>query len=98
MQTPWGQSQTVEQVAPGIQFVSTASHGGYKLDPARNAQIPRAWQDASFNKQGRMGWYEEDCDWCMVALTFPAAFPGGAQTMAAGAFKHWIGPKLARVT
>jgi hypothetical protein len=38
-----------------VYFVSTAGHGGIKLDRTRNALIPDV-----FRREG--GWYEEDCD------------------------------------
>ena len=67
MRTPWGQSQDVTEYAPGIVFVSTASHGGIKLDRKHNAMVPDYMRCEG-------GWYEEDCDWAIVATIFPAAF------------------------
>lgn len=67
MHTIWGPSQHCKTVADGIQQVSTASHGGYKLDAIRNALVPAYMRQAG-------GWYEEDCDWAIVAVIFPAAF------------------------
>lgn len=67
MKTPWGPSQNIKDLAPGIQEVSTRSHGGYKLDRKRNAQVPEV-----FRQPG--GWYEEDCDYAIVVLMFPDAF------------------------
>jgi len=75
MMTPWGHSQSIEEIAPGIVFVSCAGHGGFKLDDERNKQVPAAWRARSFNKQGLRGWYEEDCDAVLVVLSFPGAFP-----------------------
>ena len=74
MNTPWGLSQTTERVGEGIVCVITASHGGYVLNAEQNAKIPYAWRKASFNENGLRGFYEEDCDWSMVALTFPEYF------------------------
>lgn len=67
IRTPWGQSQVIYNVAPGIIFASTASHGGFKLDRALNAQVP-----AEARKRG--GWYEENCEWAIPFLTFPEIF------------------------
>ncbi len=92
--TPWGAPQDIEQIAPGICFVSTASHGGYYLDAIRNACVPLAWRRASFNGHAITGWYEEDCDACMVPLAFPEAFPAAALPRAQQCFDHWIAPKL----
>ncbi len=68
MKTPWGTSQNVEILAAGILSVSTASHGGIKLDRKNNAMVPAYMRRAG-------GWYEEDCDWAICALVFPGAFP-----------------------
>ena len=65
MKTPWGYSDSSEAIAEGIAWYGTPSHGGYHLSMARNAEVHDAWRRPD-------GWYEEDCDWCMVALTFPA--------------------------
>jgi len=64
--TPWGAPQFVKERGPGVVFVSTAGHGGIKLDRAKNAQIHAAWR-----RKG--GWYEEDVDWAIVAVTLGAA-------------------------
>ena len=58
-QTPWGKAQEVEYVTPWLTFVSTAGHGGYKVDRSHNGVIPEY-----LRKKG--GWYEEDCDWSIV--------------------------------
>ena len=92
--TPWGESQTQETFGPGVVFHSTASHGGYQLSAERNAKVPLAWRAASFNKLGEAGWYEEDCDWCMVALTFPTLFSVANLLTAERTFRGWIAPKL----
>jgi hypothetical protein len=94
MRTPWGSSQSVTDIGAGILCVSTAGHGGYYVPPKLNSLVPITWRDASFNAQARFGWYEEDCDWSMVALTFPTTFPAAAAAMARQTFDHWIAPKL----
>src|SRR3546814_20946546 len=40
LSTPWGMAQSSEIYADGVVFHSTASHGGIKLDRARNAAMP----------------------------------------------------------
>ncbi|MCP1674309.1 hypothetical protein J2T57_001411 [Natronocella acetinitrilica] len=67
MRTPWGKAQTVRAIADGIRVVSTASHGGMKLDAARNRLIPEALRRAS-------GWYEEDCEAAIVVAHFAPEF------------------------
>jgi hypothetical protein len=67
MFSPWGPSQDTHSYAPGIVQVWTASHGGIHLTPELNAEVNPAWRNAN-------GWYEEDCEWAIVALTFPQHF------------------------
>lgn len=67
METPWGTSQTVREIAPGILDVSTAGHGGIRLSPERNALVPDYMRNPS-------GWYEEDIEWAIPAVVFPEAF------------------------
>lgn len=62
--SPWGKVDHHKQVADGIMEISTPGHGGFKLDRKRNALVP-----APLRRKG--GWYEEDCEWGIVALVFP---------------------------
>lgn len=75
--TPWGPPQQQEAVAPGITRVSTAGHGGYHVDASALATMPPALAalDTFAGGDGRGGrWFEEDEDWCVVALAFPHLF------------------------
>ena len=75
--TPWGLSQTTRELAPGITLYTTASHGGFYLSPERVALMPKPLRDfIPFGgpQQGPGRWYEEDCDWSVVALAFPQFF------------------------
>lgn len=65
--TPWGAAQYAYKYARGIINYSCAGHGGFHLSATRNAQVLAVWRNAD-------GWYEEDCEWAIVALTFPEAF------------------------
>lgn len=62
--TPWGEAQTVDHIADGIAIATTAGHGGVKLSPQRNREVPAPLRE-------RSGWYEEDCGWYIPAYTFP---------------------------
>ncbi len=73
-ETPWGQAQSAEDIAPGITKYTTASHGGYFLNKEANAKVPPELQWSTFNMQGLKGWYEEDCDWAIVVYTFQQHF------------------------
>jgi hypothetical protein len=83
MRTPWGPSQSVEQIAPGIKRVDTASHGGYKLDASANAKVPDYMREDD-------GWYEEDVDWSIVATVFPEHFDEAARAQAENTLRNWL--------
>ena len=68
MRTPWGTADHITILADGVRRVDTPSHGGYKLDARMNRKVAEAWRQDG-------GWYEEDCDWAIVVITFPDLFP-----------------------
>ena len=72
-QSPWGTIQTVETIATGIRFVSTAGHGGFWLSPERVAQVRPEWRKYAARWSNGWGdhWYEEDCAAYAVVATFP---------------------------
>ena len=72
--TPWGTADSHEHIAEGIDFYGTPSHGGFKLSAERNAKVQEILRQRSFGQQGMKGWYEEDCDACIVMATFPEYF------------------------
>ena len=81
--SPWGAIQSSKQVAEGIEFVGTASHGGFKLDRSRNAKMP-----AVFRRDG--GRYEEDCEVDLVVLSFPELFTAEQVQAAHKSAKNWF--------
>lgn len=74
--TPWGYADTVEDIAPGIKFVSTPSHGGFILSDERKAQVPEHYREyaASWSKGWGDNYYEEDVAALAVLVTFPDVF------------------------
>lgn len=80
--TPWGTADSVQKYAPGINFYTTPGHGGFKVAAGKNAKIHDAWRQAD-------GWYEEDCDWAIVAITFPEFFAEKMVDEAHASAKHW---------
>lgn len=92
--SPWGTPDSQENVAEGIAFIETPSHGGFYLSPLRNARVPQEWREASFNRQGLSGWYEEDCDAALVVVTFPEFFSADAVRRAQLMIDAWLKPKL----
>lgn len=65
--TPWGLSQGATLYGEGVVFHSTASHGGFHLSEERNTLVDHRLQKHN-------GWYEEDAEWAIVAMTFPDLF------------------------
>lgn len=72
METPWGQSQHSFSDKRGITRHSTASHGGYHLEPHRQAGVARALPE--FRTFAGGPWYEEDQDAAVVVLVFHEEF------------------------
>jgi len=85
--TPWGFADDVTQIAPGITCYNTPSHGGYLLSAERRAEMPEALRKIPTFAGGN--WYEEDCDWAIVALAFPQYFPPNAAE-AARSTMEWM--------
>ena len=69
--TPWGVAEDVEVVAEGIVRVTTPSHGGFYLSEDRDRQVP---SELKSDRYCPLRWYEEDCEWAAVAVTFPEFF------------------------
>lgn len=65
--TPWGPSQHATIYTDGVVSHTTAGHGGFHLSGPRNVKVLEALRNIS-------GWYEEDAEWAVVALTFPEIF------------------------
>ena len=62
--TPWGWTHDVEELAEGIQRVTTPSHGGLKLSRERWNELPAAVRDTMLNPT----FAEEDCEEPIVRL------------------------------
>lgn len=67
MDSPWGIVQRLEIVSDGIVSVETSGHGGYYANATMNAQVHPS-------VQANDGFYEEDCHWAVLALTFRKEF------------------------
>lgn len=83
--SPWGLVQTAETVAPGITFVTTAGHGGFHLTDDRVKQMPRA-----LRKPNGDVWFEEDCEWGLVVLSFPDLFSKKDRKLARDVVKSYF--------
>lgn len=87
MDTPWGESQTVETVTDGILNISTAGHGGLWISCERLAEMPDIFKTPSKFYDGGQ-FFEEDCEWARVALSFPKYFPD-SQKIARQTFRYY---------
>ena len=96
--TPWGEPHEAKSIAPGIVWYSTASHGGYWVSQERWKEMPEPY--GSVPTFAGENWYEEDCDWCLVYLSFPEVFRECDKYFteniqaAERTFTDWIKPKL----
>lgn len=81
--TPWGQADYAREIAPGIVFYGTPSHGGFHLDRDRQKNMPKGLKRSE-------PWYEEDCDYNRVILAFPGCFSPEQVTSARAAMKSWF--------
>lgn len=64
--TPWGRPDCATEIVPGVWRLSTPSHGGYWLAPEQQQRVEQAFP--LFRPFAGKPWYEEDCDWAIVAL------------------------------
>jgi hypothetical protein len=83
MNTPWGKSDSVKRYAPGINFYSTPRHGGIKVSKTVLALMPPHLRNDD-------GWYEEDLEWCKVAMAFPHFFTGAMADLAKKLHKEYF--------
>lgn len=90
--TPWGTPQHCQQLAEGIYEVTTASHGGIWVTRARRHAMPHEIRSIPTWTGGH--WYEEDCDWALVALAYPEVFNGEVVKSAIATARHFHAEKL----
>ena len=86
MYTPWGNADSIKNIGRGILSISTPGHGGYFVPVNERAKMPAA----ALKTFAGGGWYEEDCDWCLVALSFPDLFDEPAIAAAVKTCEDWL--------
>ncbi|HYN78754.1 MAG TPA: hypothetical protein VES73_13295 [Lamprocystis sp. (in: g-proteobacteria)] len=84
--TPWGYGSGYV-IAPGITLLSTDSHGGIHVTDKRLAEMPQVIRN--LDPFAGRGWYEEDCDWALVAMAFPEHFSGEHCKLAITTVHRW---------
>ena len=86
--TPWGDSQDRRTISIGIERLETASHGGFWLSAQRVQGMPEPLRE--FSRLGAGGaWFEEDIDWSLVALSYPAHFSADEVASAENILRNW---------
>lgn len=88
--TIWGVPDTIREIAPGIDEVSTSSHGGFILSPERLAQMPENLRSCSFTKDNH---FEQDCSWCAVIIAWPEFFSVDDYNKASAMYDNWYAKK-----
>ena len=88
--SPWGTIQSATAIGPFWQ-VSTAGHGGIKVPAELNRLIPAPHRRAG-------GWYEEDCEWSIVAIRFPEHFSEAQRKNARDQAIHWYPDAFEAIT
>ena len=72
MRSPWGEiDSTTKTGVSGVTMVETASHGGYRVTAKRAREMHPALFDLAIDYGSRYYWFEEDCDYVAVLLTWP---------------------------
>lgn len=89
--TPWGMSQHRIRYALGMESVSTAGHGGFLLDNQFNELVDPSLRSAD-------GAYEEDCDWAIVAFSFPDYFTDREKACADRTLRSWRPDEYEQIT
>lgn len=88
--SPWGPVQHAERIGR-FWSVYTAGHGGILAPAEPNATVHPAWRNEN-------GWYEEDCEWAIVAVTFPEDFPDPLRASAEETARNWFPVQYVKAT
>ncbi len=83
--TPWGPADSREVYSPEVSFYSTPSHGGFRVTGASLKRIPSKYRAGL----GNPGWFEEDCDWAIVAFFNPSLFTTSEIEAADNTLDNW---------
>jgi hypothetical protein len=89
--TPWGRADFATKHGRGVIEYSCPGHGGVHLSTTRNTSVHPAWRNAD-------GWYEEDCEYAIVVLSFPELFPHDVVVSARSSAKDWFPHQYATIT
>lgn len=86
--SPWGKVDGWSRFGDlGLFHHSTPGHGGIYVPPDMKRLMPKPYRDA--NQYGGGGWFEEDCEWALVALSFPSGLDEKTMENARSAVKNY---------
>lgn len=88
--SPWGIIQDSEEIAEGIIYVSTASHGGIWVAPELLSRITAEMKDYAAYWSGSSQWFEEDCAAQCVVVSFPEHFEADQVERAWAVVKRYV--------
>lgn len=96
--SPWGIIDFVDPTAvKGITFVTTPSHGGFRLTPSLFQTMHPALQSLAI-RQGASYFFEEDCAAAAVVYAWPEIDPReGQREETARSLKYWYPEVWAQV-
>jgi hypothetical protein len=85
--TPWGNADMREIFTDDVSFYSTPSHGGFRVSGKTLQRIPKHLQRgcAQWN-----GWFEEDCDWAIVAWYLTELFDAADRDHALNTIQNYL--------
>ena len=84
--TPWGQADSREIYSGDVSFYGTPSHGGFRVAGKSLERIPDKYHGVSGYPAG---WFEEDCDWAIVAFFLPELFTTDEAKAADSTLDNW---------
>lgn len=89
LHTPWGGADHVENLGEGVIQVGTPSHGGIGVEKSLAAKRMSVEARSEAIQQDGWYWFEEDCDWALVAAEIPELFSERHRELAAESLKRW---------
>lgn len=87
--TPWGRADWCKPVTRGINCYATPGHGGYCVSAGKAKAIHPALRSVGI-ETARGVWFEEDCAWAVVPLSFPGYFDEEKIKAAHSSAKSWF--------
>ncbi|WP_428645591.1 DUF7007 domain-containing protein [Roseibium sp.] len=91
MSTPWGSSQGSTVFGEGVTRHHTAGHGGFHLSHDWIIKVDSRLRNSR-------GWYEEDVEWAIVAITLPDLFTSLERREAERTTRDWLPDAWERIS